>query len=355
MRKMNMFCFLALLAFGFIAVQAGAGEFKQWLKTADGEHYQQPGFCLSDPKGDAFLIRKLDQIPLKLLQTLVKGSYPQAEIEKEKELQEFERRQLELGGGSEKYRIGRTHPIQVERLINMIRQVIQSYPAITPHLGEEHEWSPEAKKYLLYGFWHRVGRFALRKQKEFPSPLFLRSKLFLLLACGFTSRYAMTGQEAALEARLMQYPDRSVSIHHLFMESYVLNKGNMYLTMLTAENLLAGDPYRANRGDSPLQQKLRYIRNDTLEMGDNYGAWYHFFGIGMYGMMRSALAARSVAEIESLGSIFLEGFDRQEDFINRLGAIFGRRLRRMLDRKEYLTPVTAKDRTDYLLKTTPAR
>ena len=28
-------------------------------------------------------------------------------------------------------------------------------------------WSPEAQRYMFYGFWHRLGRFILGKQKEF--------------------------------------------------------------------------------------------------------------------------------------------------------------------------------------------
>ena len=73
------------------SLPATAGEFKQWLKSQyEATHYQQDTFALEDPKGDAFLIRKLDQVPMKLLQALVKSSYPQAEIQKEKELKALE-------------------------------------------------------------------------------------------------------------------------------------------------------------------------------------------------------------------------------------------------------------------------
>jgi hypothetical protein len=323
-------------------------EFKQWLKVFEAEHYQQPGLQRVDPKGDAILIRRLDQIPMKLLSTLIKGGYPQAEIQKEKEIQAVETAQ-KVDPKALGLKIGRTKPIDVDRLINAIRQVIQETPDIRPFIGPEHEWSPEAKRYMAYGFWHRMGRHVFGKQREFPAPLLLRSKLFLMLACGWTSRYAATGQEQELMSRLMQYPPRSVQIHDLFRESYRLNGGDLYLTLLTAENVLAGDPYRVDRENDPIQTRLAYIRHDSLPIGDNYGAWYHLHGIGLYGMVRAPFVARAVAEIESFGSLFLEGADKQEDYINRLGAIWGRKLFRMIKDQTYAKPLTKADRTDYML------
>ena len=46
-----------------VSLPVAAGEFKQWLKSQyEATHYQQTEFALEDPKGDAFLIRKLDQV-----------------------------------------------------------------------------------------------------------------------------------------------------------------------------------------------------------------------------------------------------------------------------------------------------
>lgn len=336
-------CFLMLA----LAIPGWAGEFKEWIKSNyEATHYQQEGLKLVDPKGDAFLMRKLDQVPMKLVKALVKSSYPQAEIQKEKELKALEENKKQEAG----FKIGRTVPIDVDRLVNKMHEIINEYyPNIVPTLGEEHKWSPEAKRYLLFGFWHRFGRHVFRKQKEFPSPLFFRSKLFLLLACGWTSRYAVTGTEEALKQRIMLYPDGKMQLHHMFLESYVLNRGNLYLTFLTAENVLAGDPYRVDRENDPIQKKLAYLRHDSVQMGDNYGAWYHFFGISMYALMRSGVTARAVAEIESVGSIFLEGKDKQEDYINRYGAIFGKKLKKMFKANLWRQPLEKGSRTDYML------
>ncbi len=344
MKKNRPVLFLFFVAV-MISSSAFASEFKDWLKMYEGVHYQQSEYNPVDPKGDAHLIRKLDQVPTKLLQALIKNSYPQAEIEKEKELEA-----LEKSPEDKAWQIGRTVPIDVDRLVNKCREIMQHYyPEIVPVIGEEHHWSPEAQRYLAYGFWHRLGRHIFRRQKEFPSPLFLRSKLFLLLACGWTSRYAVTGQENALTERIMKYADGKMQLHHMFMESYVLNRGNIYLTLLTAENVLAGDPYRVDRENDPIQKKLAYIRHDSRQLGDNYGAWYHFFGIGMYAIVRSGLVSRSVAEIESLGSLFLEGRDKQEDYINRYGAIFGKKFRKMFKDGLWQKPLNKDERTDYML------
>jgi len=65
-------------------------------------------------------------------------------------------------------------------------------------------------------------------------------------------------------------------------------------------------------------------------------------------VIRAPIISRAVAEIESVGSIFLEGFDKQEDFVNRLGAIFGRKLNRLITRDLWKKPLTPQDRTDYM-------
>lgn len=373
---------------------AKKSEFKKWLKKSKGEHYQQTEFKLQDQKGDAYLIKKLDQIPMKLIKAIFKkNDYPQAdanersdadydawiidnmtvgetiqmleELEKNKAFEsrdntnvqikfdpadyvnvneydeklfkiqkEFDELQQRLEDDPD-YSIGTDHPFHLGRMLNAFKRVIQDHPEITPTYGAEHVWSDEAKRYMIYGWWHRLVQFIFKKENNFPAPLLFRSKLFLCLACGFTSRYTITTQEALLEETLMKFPDRSVKIHDVFEQSYIINNGNIYLTLMTAENMLAKNPYREDRQNDPIQKKLEYLRNDNMAFGDNYGAWYHFYGIAMYAYLRPQWMSRSVAEIESLGSIVLEGKDKQEDYINRLGAIFGHKLKKMIQNKVY--------------------
>lgn len=69
----------------------------------------------------------------------------------------------------------------------------------------------------------------------------------------------------------------------------------------------------------------------------------------MYGVIRAPFVARAVAEIESFGSLFLEGADKQEDYINRYGAIFGRKLNRLIEQELWKQPLPKDARFDYML------
>lgn len=314
-------CLAALVLSGCstsrVAVKDG---FRVWLERSyESEMYQQDRVMLIDEQGDALLIRKLDTIVVKLSDAFFHQSLPQAVSDRER------------CAGDIDFRIGKTNPLDNELLLSQFADVMrQHYPYIGPHLGDEHVWSAEARKYMRYGYWHRLWRKIEGRQQDFPCPLFMRSKLLLCLACGWTSRYCITGKEAALTRRILSYPDRSLQLHQLFAESYVLNQGNLYMTFLTCENVLADHPHRADRENDPLQRKLAYIRNDSKELGDNYGAWYHFFGIALYGMLRPQFVSTLVANIESTGSLFMEGPDRQETYINYYGALFGHSFAKMI-------------------------
>ncbi|HPZ08782.1 MAG TPA: hypothetical protein PL110_11750 [Candidatus Eremiobacteraeota bacterium] len=308
-------------------------EFKKALEESKNTtiRYTQEGYKLVDSTGDAYLIRELDQIPRKLFQALFKA-------DKSKKTKEV----------SEEFTIGHKKPIKTDILLNKIIEVIQEYPEIQPFIGEEHKWSPTTQQYLYYGFWDRLKDFVTGEVKDFPAPLLLRSKLFLLLACGYTNRFAVTAKEDDLEKKLMTYPDGSIQIHDVFRESYLLNKGDLYLTLLTAENMLAKNPYREDRDNDPLQKKLAYIRNDSEPLGDKYGGWYHFFGAALYGLLRSGFTSKSVVLTEAFGSLFLEGPDRQETLINVAGADFGNKLKKMIKKEKWSKALPEESDKNYM-------
>ena len=158
--------------------------------------YQQEFLNPVDPGGDARLFRNLDTISVKLYTYLFESTLPQTDSLRERKRADRERVKQD---GEIPFRIGKTMPINIDRLLNRCGEILRKYEtAIVPIMGEEHKWSPEARKYLRYGFWHRLHRHAEYKQLDFPLPLLMRSKLLLCLACGWTARYCVTGQEAAL-------------------------------------------------------------------------------------------------------------------------------------------------------------
>lgn len=338
MRKTTPLFFAALLVVSCgtsrLALRDESGFWQSLEENYESIVYAQTDVMLVDAPGDAYLIRQLDTIPIKVVSYLLNRTLPQMQSQEEKDA----------------FKIGKTLPIDNGRLLDKCAEIMRLHaPDILPSLGGEHAWSPEASRYLYYGYWHRLWRRLSGQQKDFPTPMLRRSKLFFCLACGWTSRYCITGTEEALTERILGYPDHSIQLHELFEESYVLNRGDIYFTFLTCENVLAGHPHRKERTDDPIQKKLSYIRHDSEELGDNYGAWYHFFGIALYGMLRAGLKSMFVADMESLGSFFMEGPDRQETLINHYGAIFGRRLRKMIKDGSWQAEPAPGVRTDYLL------
>lgn len=277
--------------------------------------YQQTEPKWSDPAGDAHLIRILDKAPEEIVggvwNYLVKG----------------EKWHDHGGEAAPLHTSGRYPKFSVESVSADFQKIIADHPEFKPHIGPEHEWSEQARDYFGTGFFKRT-LAAFQGKQDFPVPT-IGDKLTILLGLGKTAQFAVTGQEQALEEKLMKYPDRSVGLADMMKESYVLNKGDLYGTFLTAENILAKDVNDPDRENQPLQDKLEYIRDDEPQVGDNFGAWYHFFGTSLYGLIRSPVKAQGVALIEAAGSFFMEGPDPQETKVNLYGAKFGGQLRKM--------------------------
>jgi hypothetical protein len=82
-------------------------------------------------------------------------------------------------------------------------------------------------------------------------------------------------------------------------------------------------------------RKLANITNSYMGSDDRYGAWYHFYGIALLGIIEGKLA-QTVASTETMGSHMLNNADKlnedesQEDSINSLGANFGVELGRVI-------------------------
>lgn len=298
-------------------------SFRQALEQAIPERDRVTSTQRVNPAGDALLLNLLDKVPHDLISMTWSGV----------------KRWVTHGDGAPEhlrendagYQIGREVPLEMTALLETLNSVMAEFPDLKPHISQEHTWSREAKSWVNPGgFWKRMG-MAVLGQRPFPMPLAHSSKLFWALGIGVTNIVLPTGHETSLKEWMGKQPDASIELHSLFREAYRLNQGDLYGTLLSAENVLAEGLYDENRGDRPLPRKLSYLRSDSTPQGDNFAAWYHLMGSALYSLMRSKPRANAMMKLESAGSYILEGKDAQEDHINRLGVHLGAGLRKLAE------------------------
>lgn len=230
---------------------------------------------------------------------------------------------------------GRVNPFRRKEMLNMMMQVIREEKAagIEPKFGEPHTWSPEFMKYC--------------KDKGEMIPLGF-SKLLTALASGVTSRHFKTGTEEQLIGYILSNKDESVTLDQMFRASYRVNKGDVYLAVLTIENILSDNWRHPQRDKLAVTRKLANICNFYQGRGDKYGAWYHFHGIMLYGYVRGGFRAALVGGIETAGShVLSHGEDeQQEDAVNSTGGKIGARLAKAVNEKLYASFVPDKNYCD---------
>lgn len=238
------------------------------------------------------------------------------EDEKERLLVQLRNSKLQLDG--------RVNPFRKKEMLNMYKQIIVEERAggIEPKFGLPHEWSPEFIRYC--------------REKGEVIPLNF-TKLLTALASGVTARHFRTGTEEALIGYILTRPDDSVTMDQLFRRSYRLSGGDVYLAILTIENILGDNWRHPERDKLAVTRKLATINNFYNGKGDKYGAWYHFHGIMLYGYVRGGLRAALVAATESAGSHVLSGGvnEQQEDYVNSTGGRIGARLAKAVNERQY--------------------
>ncbi len=222
---------------------------------------------------------------------------------------------------------GRINPFRRKEIIKMYQQIIVEERAngIEPFFGEPHEWSPEFRQYC-------------RDKGEMIPQVF--TKLLTALASGVTSRHFKTGAEADLIGYILTRGDGSVTMDQAFRQSYRLNRGDVYLTILTIENVLSDHWRHPEREKLAVTRKLANISNFYQGRGDKFGAWYHYHGIMLYGYVRGGFRAALVGGIETMGSHVLnsahdQGDEQQEDYVNSTGGKIGARLAKVIREKAY--------------------
>ncbi len=186
-----------------------------------------------------------------------------------------------------------------------------------PHVGLSHKWSQEF----------------LENHNQILNPELLYPKILYALAFGASSRFMITGKESALIGEILKHSENSISISIpiLFRLSLRLNQGNVYLTLLTIENVLSKHFLHRERELLPVTRRLRSFRRGEGFDNDRFGLWYHFFGMVMYGYVTVNApfwtGSGLIGSLENLGGLFFNG-DRgdQKKYVNLQG---GRNRRRV--------------------------
>ncbi len=212
-------------------------------------------------------------------------------------------------------------PFVPKRILRMFLQVMREeydQNSIEASLGQEHVWSQE---------------FVERYASEFPVIRWrISSKLFTALSNGVTSRYMVTEKEKELAEFITAHPEESVTLEQVFRKSYQLNYGDMYLTLLTIENLLSYHWNTSHRDQAAVVKRLAPITH-YFNRGDKYGHWYHFFGMLLYGYARGTIRGYFVAKIEPITSLGHK--DPQEEKINIFGGAIGPWIKKAVKNRTY--------------------
>ena len=320
-----------------------SNSFSQDLHAEENKYlgyiYQQDKYQLVDEKGDVLLLWTAKQIPQFITKSL-KGQGNEHLKERQKKIDNLLEKYPEYQPKEETLNLivedyldynpnhepialeGHKAPFKVKNLSLMMKQVItEEYQSgITPQEGQVHEWSPEIKKQL---------------RKTFP--MFSRmSKLLVALSRGGTSSYMVTGTEDALVKYILSRPMDSISLEEMFRASYRINNGDVYLSLLTIENCLSRFWLTPHRSKRAITTRLQDITNYNYK-GDKFGAWYHLFGMMLYGYAKGGTTAKIIGNIETLGSHFLSKFkdEAQENFINSRGGPVGHRVKKFITSKAY--------------------
>lgn len=229
---------------------------------------------------------------------------------------------------------GRDNPINREGMINALKQVIsEEYHKsnISPKRGEFHQWAA--------GF-----------KDEYTSDSLLVlpvSKLLAALALGKSYLYMKTDKEKELVEKILEHRKNDLTFPELFRISYQINHGDIYLSLLTVENLLSYHWMDKNRDSLAVINRLRPINNFYKNKGDKFGSWYHLYGLILYGYVKGNVKGSIVGFIESIGSFIMSGGEdeMQEDWINEQGSPIGSALRKFIDTREFYTWESSKDWT----------
>lgn len=305
---------------------------KRWPATNnyDKDLYKQQRYQLIDLEGDRALVERAEKVPKNLFKKLLDKEkntdlddpwIPQ-DWELEDPLQDSGNSFVSSKINNDTPSIqGRENPIHIYKFIEMLNQVLkeESENGLDIIEGTPHDWSAEIKK-------------------EVQTAVVGLSKHFICLSLGFCSRFMKTEQEQNLHNWLVKQELSSVTLEGIFRQSLRLNKGDVYLTILTIENLLSANWRYRYRETMPVTKRLKSISSGYNYNADKYGTWYHFFGMILYGYVTSSgTVANIVGRFEALGAnVLYPGVNKsQKQWFNRVGGYVGAGLRSSVSQLEY--------------------
>lgn len=157
------------------------------------------------------------------------------------------------------------------------------------------------------------------------------SKIIMALATASSSRFLYVGHEEELIEWIKKRPDNSVSIEALFHKSYILNGGNVYLTLLTIENVLSDATFEENRENTAVNRKLADLYAGSP---NKFGDWYHMFGTMLAGYVGEP--ARLIAKLYGIYRRISRGGAAEKATMaaDKVGADMGVELRGLVSEKD---------------------
>lgn len=184
------------------------------------------------------------------------------------------------------------------------------------------------KKIIKNGSWGiSFGKMHYWAPGYFSSGKIIASKIIMSLATATSARFMYVGQEVPLINWILTRPNNSVTMEQLFGKSYALNKGNVYLTILTIENVLSDATFEAEREKTAVNQKLA----DLYAASPNkFGDWYHLFGTMLAGY--AGEPAEMIADLYGVYRKISRGADAEKATMaaDKAGAKMGVKLRRFV-------------------------
>lgn len=294
----------------------------------DKDLYTQKSYRVIDPEGDAALIERAAKVPMNALKALFQNDdfgsitdpWQPEPWEMVEPLAGKNAEPVVKGPGPSIQ--GRDKPIKPEEFTEMMKQVLR-------------EEAPRGNKATV-GIFHRWAPETVQNAK---SPVLVFSKLFVVLSMGFSSRFMTTGHETDLWKWIVAQDYNSITFPEMFRASLRIHRGDVYLALLTIENLLSANWRYGGRENMPVTKRLRPITSGYNYSEDKYGTWYHFYGMILYGYVTgSGFKSSFVGRSEALGSNMLSpGVDKtQKQWFNKMGGFIGADLREAVASGSYL-------------------